>query len=310
MARTLKERLINVGKVLIAPFTSTRVVANVQNKPLKASLEYAANNPFTTALIVATAVSSAGRAALAKTISTLSTKAKVVGGVGVLASGGLIAGNPKLVAPIISTASYVTPESIPKFTSSIGKITASKTVDEAITNVGSAAKQNPVLSAALLGITAYGITKVGAKVVPALQTYTTAQNTAAVKNSNNPVSTYVPLPKESSNDIKIAKIQAEQALDLAKQNINLEKIRLESALSVQHQQTQDQLKLMEAQAKLIQASTIVPVPAPIVATPILPTVKKKAKKKKKKAKKKPKKKAKKRKSLKKKKKKKKRKVKK
>lgn len=53
-----KERLANVGNVLktvINPFSKARVVANVRDSTLKTVLEAGANNPYTTALIGASA---------------------------------------------------------------------------------------------------------------------------------------------------------------------------------------------------------------------------------------------------------------
>ena len=67
-----KERLTNVVDVLkqsLNPFSKEKPVANVNNKVLKAGLEFVAANPYTSAALVAAPAAAGSRALITTSIS-------------------------------------------------------------------------------------------------------------------------------------------------------------------------------------------------------------------------------------------------
>jgi len=187
------ERLTNVKNVLtqsLNPFSKEKPTANVDNKVLKAGLEFVAANPYTTAALLTPAVSLAGLPAtgsktvatsLVKTIAKSSAKTKVIGGVAAAATIPAAIVSPKTTTSIIKTASGLTPESIIKASASVGKTIENPTLK----NIKETFTENKTLLAAAGVVTAAVI---GTKAIPAaaslLSTQATKANTEAILSTS------------------------------------------------------------------------------------------------------------------------------
>lgn len=118
------ERLKNVGAVLsqsLNPFSNIKPVANVQNKTIKAGLEFVAANPYTTAAIATLPASAPARAAVGGAIGSLSTGIKVLGGAVVTIGTGAVISSPQAAKTVTKIAGSVTPESLLRLGSNVGK---------------------------------------------------------------------------------------------------------------------------------------------------------------------------------------------
>lgn len=120
------ERLKNAGAVIAQsfnPFSKAKPVANVENKVLKAGLEFAAANPYTTTAAIVSPFSGAARGAVTSTISKLPTITKLAGGGAALVAAGGAITSPTIASTELKIISSVTPESLLKLGSSIGRET-------------------------------------------------------------------------------------------------------------------------------------------------------------------------------------------
>ena len=276
--------VVNVVKSAINPFDSNTIKANVSNPVAKAGLEFVANNPYSTAAVIATAGSSTARTAVAKVVTSLSTTTKVIAGGAALVAVPAIVSSPKIQGVTVNTISSITPEKLVKLGSGIGKVTEAATVSSGIDFL----KENKGVLGVVGGVTA---AIVGAKVAAPLVNYmnirATQQNTGALQNNNNLGI------EQSKSDLKITEVQSESAFDIAK-------LQAKASIDLAKQETEKQIALAKEQTK--QAELV----SKLQATPTMPSVapikkatkkKKKVTKKKKKAPKKKKKAPKKKKSL-------------
>lgn len=192
-----KERLTNVANVLsIAanPFSSGKVTANVQNSTVKAATEFIANNPYTTAAIVATGGSGAGRTAVSTAISGLSTSTKVAAAVISIPAASALASSERSRTAVINTASDLTPEKLAKFGNRVG--TAIENPN--LSTLKDAAFENKTL---LIAAGAATVAAGGTAALGALGTY---QNTQAVKaNTRVAEATIVNVPKQDAPNIVV-----------------------------------------------------------------------------------------------------------
>ena len=139
----------NVLKIAANPFRKGRIVANVKSKPIRTALETVANNPFTTAAVIATGGTAAGRTVvknIGKNIgkkfaaAKFSTQAKIVGGS--LVAGGILKSSSKARKAISKPTQL--PKNLANFGSNIGKAIDNPTAG----NIANIVKDNPILSTA------------------------------------------------------------------------------------------------------------------------------------------------------------------
>jgi hypothetical protein len=123
---------------------NTPIIANVENKNVKAALEFVANNPVASAGVIAgvsTAVTNP--TAIGKAIGSLSTKSKIALGVSTAIAGPtvvqLVANNP---ATALSVAEGFTPESLVEFGQQLGDVRSASDLVEL-------AKDRPITTGAL-----------------------------------------------------------------------------------------------------------------------------------------------------------------
>jgi len=180
-----KERLTNTYEVLkqaVNPFDTNSITANVSNTTLKAGLEFVANNPYTTAAIVAVPASAPARTLISNTVATASLTTKAVATAGVLVVAPALLTSEKARTTAINTASSITPERIVKFGADAGKLVDTPSVqglkDLVSENKGVIALG--ALTAAALGGTG------------ALITGSNIANTLAVKENTRAVRSVIP----------------------------------------------------------------------------------------------------------------------
>lgn len=145
-----KERLSNVIGTLRASLGSGKVTADIKNPTLKAGVEFVANNPYTTAGIIAAGASSAARSIIGSTISKASPLTKAGLAAGSLYAGSVVISSPTAATSIIKGASEITPEQLVKGGIETGKAIESNTVD----GWTAALKQNKgvaIIGGAILG---------------------------------------------------------------------------------------------------------------------------------------------------------------
>lgn len=122
------------------------IIANVENKSLKAGLEFVANNPATVAAVAAGGtLAIKNPTTVVKAISSLSTKSKVIAGVSAVtvvpAVSNLVVSNPEKALGLVSD---ITPESSISY---FQKLSDVRSVDDAL----ELAKSNPTLTAIGIG---------------------------------------------------------------------------------------------------------------------------------------------------------------
>lgn len=175
----VKERATNTLEVLkqsLNPFSKEKPEVNssiVTNPTVKAGLSFLASNPYTTAALVATPASSAGRSAVVSTLSKLSPITKVVAGGTALVATPAILSSEKIRVKATEVASQATPEKLLSLGSDIGK-----TVDKPTANN---LKDLIVDNKVLLGGTAAALLLAGgAKTVSTITNYL---NTEAIQDN-------------------------------------------------------------------------------------------------------------------------------
>lgn len=265
------ERIKNVGATLssaLNPFSKDKIIATVSNPVLKSGLEFVANNPYSTALVAATAGTTGARTAVVKAVSKLSPITKIVTGSVGLATVGVVAGNPATLNPIIKGASGLTPESILKFGTATGKATKQPSIN----NITAIAKENPVITGAL----ALGAGIIAAKTLPSIINYQNTKevikNTEATLKNTQAGSDFTAPPAETNKkDVDIAEENRKALQEQAKTEKEIAEINAKAALDLAKEQT----KQLEIATKATPAIT----PA-IVPTTAKKTVKKKKAKKK------------------------------
>lgn len=129
-----KERLTNVVSVLGAalnPFDKTKVEANISNPLLKSATEFVANNPYTTAAIVAAPIASGTRGAIASTISKAPTVVKVGSVAAGLVAVPAIVSSPKAASKVVDVVGTVTPEKLVNLGAGAGSLLETPSVSSA-----------------------------------------------------------------------------------------------------------------------------------------------------------------------------------
>lgn len=152
-------RTKTAGRTILAAVTGKGVSANVKNPTVKAGLEVAASNPFSTAAVVAAPFSTAAKGAIASGFKSLSTTKKIVLGGAAVTGAGILGKSEKARVGTIRTAGELTPEKLISFGSDIGTAVDSPTAR----NISDIVKNNPVATAAAAGLAAIGV----AGIVPA-----------------------------------------------------------------------------------------------------------------------------------------------
>lgn len=287
------KNVFDVVSIAANPFSKDKITTPIENKILKAGIEATANNPYTTAGVIVggpTILTKAGAA-----FSTLKTLTKVLASTAALAFSGAVVGNPKLAAPSIQAAGMITPEAIVKYGS-----TASQVKNP--TDLVNLAKQNPVLTAATAGVTAYFGGKLVNTGINALNAYETRQNTEATRKNTNinnlpsTGSTPKTIEKQKDADIDVIKAQSKAQESLLKSQADLQasvfKVQSKSQIDIIEAQTKAAKELAKVQQKsqadeIIRLNKLVEsqTPTTLTTTPmavVKPKSKKKSKKKKKK----------------------------
>lgn len=181
----IKERAANSLRTVVSSLTLGAYGGGVesasQNKLVKASAEAIGNNPWSSALAIATGVSGVARKAVVSTVSKLSTTTKVVGSAAGLITAGAVATNPTLAAPLVKGVSSLTPESLVKYGSNVGNATENpslKTVTKIFTD-------NPVLSTVIggAGLLLLGKSKIVGAAATALNTNAINDQTSLMKDT-------------------------------------------------------------------------------------------------------------------------------
>jgi len=199
----IKERLGNVGKTLVSSFTLGAVGGKVESasssKLVKAVSEAVGQNPYSSVVAVATAGSSSARTAVVKAVSSLSGKTKVIIGTATLGTTGFLATSPASVAPVISTVSNLTPESILRAGAAAG------TVKEGKKSALDAISENKVLAGAAL-IT--GAAVLGKNIPSVANTLAIWQNTKATakKVEVSMPENLLPIEKQSIEKAPVATV--------------------------------------------------------------------------------------------------------
>jgi len=205
-----KERLQNVADVLkmaVHPFDSGKIVGNTSSKTANAALSFVANNPYATAAIVApvtgalplapakaAAGSTAARATIAKAVSGLSTKTKVISGAAAFIGVPLLATSEKARVATIETIGSITPERLMSLGANTGAVIDNPTLG----NVKDLWSENKgTLIAGLGAVAVLG----GGAALTAANTY---QNTLAIKeNTKSAENNIINIPKQDAPIINI-----------------------------------------------------------------------------------------------------------
>jgi len=179
---TLKERLRNVGAVLsiaVNPFAKGKIESTIKNPVLKATTEFIANSPYTTAGVIAGGASVI-KGGIGKAISALSTKTKVVGSGLALVATPAIIGNPQIATGAIKVVGAVTPENIIATTFQASRLTATPTLQ----GLKEFASENKLTLGVLAGLGAVvGATKVAPAISNISNIVATNRNTKAINES-------------------------------------------------------------------------------------------------------------------------------
>lgn len=192
-----KERLQNVASVLsisVNPFSKDKVSSNASSPTVKAATAFVANNPYTTAAVVATGGSAAGRSVVATAVSKLSTGTKVIASIAAIPIATALGTSSRARSTAINTASDLTPEKLAKFGNRVGTAIEKPNLQ----NLKDAAFENKTLVAAgaVAAVAAGGTAALGA-----LSTY---QNTQAVKaNTQAAEATIVNVPKADPVNVTV-----------------------------------------------------------------------------------------------------------
>lgn len=180
---TFFKQLKNVGDVLsiaLNPFSKDKIVADVKNPIAKSVLEAGANNPYTTALLGASSVSKTVTTGIVKAVTSASTKTKVALGATALVATPAIVSSPKTASSAINVVSGLTPESLLRFGSNLGKVVETPSIE----SVKNLYEGNKVITT---GLAVAGVAIAGKAVVPALasgvNTLVTSRNTKAIKKA-------------------------------------------------------------------------------------------------------------------------------
>jgi len=192
-----KERFTNVKDVFaisLNPRSKDKVTSNLSSPTLKAGTEFVANNPYSTAAILATAGSSAGRTAVVNSVSKLSAGTKFIGAGVALFTAPLLATSSRARTTAINVASKVTPEKLVKGGARTGELIENPSVQGA----KDLAKEN---YGVLVGAGAAALLLGGPAVFNAVAT---AQNTQAVRQNTSANETNViNVPKSDAPNITI-----------------------------------------------------------------------------------------------------------
>lgn len=176
-----KEKLdtvVETIKIAINPFDRDKVVANVKDETLRSSLEFSANNPFTTAGLAAASAATATRAAVGAAISGLSTTTKVVASAVGITAVPLLASSEKARVAVIQGAGTVTPEKLARFGAESGGIIQNPSAK----GVSDYAKDNASLLAGVAGLAVLtGGARAAGIGATALNVISTERNTNALK---------------------------------------------------------------------------------------------------------------------------------
>lgn len=178
-----KERLQNVVDVVSTafnPFSKDKVVANVQDATAKATLEFVANNPYTTAGIISAGAAAPARSAIGSAVSGLSTTTKLVAGAATVAAVPALATSERLRVGAIKAIDTVTPEKIASFGAKTGNVVQNPSSG----NLKNYLKEEAPLIATAVGATALiGGLRAAGVASTALSVIATEQNTKATEKA-------------------------------------------------------------------------------------------------------------------------------
>lgn len=193
----VKERLQNVVDVFsiaLNPFSKDKVTSSFSDPTLKAATEFASNNPYSTAALVATPFSGAARGAIVNAVSGASTKAKVIGGAATIVAAPLVATSERARVATIKAAGAVSPESLARLGGQTGEFIDNPTKEGGKELI----QQNygALIAGAGAAVLVGGVGAAGA--------LSTIQNTRAVKeNTKAAGETIINLPKTDATPIII-----------------------------------------------------------------------------------------------------------
>ena len=201
------ERLTNVKDTLIAAVTGKGVQSNTGIKVVDTALSAAASNPFTTALPVGLIKNPAyltnAAAAAFKALPTAGKAAVIIGSPIVISAA---VANPK----IISSAATA-PKQLTTFGSNLGALSK----DPSLSGLLQVAKQNPLISSAIVGS---GLLVAGGSagtISTLLNTSAVKKNTAATALSSNPIITQA---KEKISSVGVSNVPKSQTISSESSN--------------------------------------------------------------------------------------------
>jgi len=185
-----KERISNVGAVLASslnPFDKTKVVANTPSKTTNAALEFGANNPFTTAALVAAPFSSGVKSAVSSAIGKLGLGTKVAAAAAATVAVPALATSEKARVAAINVASGLSAEKLVALGAQSGNLIDNPT----LAGAKDLLSQNKVLAAA-------GGVALIAAIPAAASTIATFTNTQAVRENSKLAAASLSSAKDAS----------------------------------------------------------------------------------------------------------------
>lgn len=192
-----KAKIENVGAVLNAafnPFSKDTVVANVQNKALKTTLETVANHPYVSAGVVAGGITLAANPSVATSVGTAliptTTKGKVIAAVAAPVVIGAVVSQPAESAKAVISA----PSNLANVGSNIATLIAEPTLEHAKDLI----KENPIIVGSAI---AAGTIAAGSVIIPAI---TSNRNIAAINEQTKAIQdSTTALLKDTEKDVVV-----------------------------------------------------------------------------------------------------------